>query len=125
MALALYLDDCAYSRLLRDLARAAGHVVFVPADVGLTGSDDDEHFRPASQQGLVLVTKSPADFLTLHNQAGQAGVAHPGVLAIYQDNDPTRDLSNAEIVKAIGNVEAAFGPGGLSNQFIVLNHYRW
>ena len=38
---------------------------------------------------------------------------HSGIFAVYQDNDPSRDMSNADIVRAIRNLEEAAQRGGL------------
>ena len=110
MPLKLYLDDCANSDLLADLLRQVGHQVFRPADanVGLVGADDDVHFAFAAANDLTIITKNPSDFEDLHN----IDQAHSGILAVYQDNDPTRDMSDAAIVNAIQNLEAAAQSGG-------------
>jgi predicted nuclease of predicted toxin-antitoxin system len=125
MALDLYLDDCSNGDLLDELLRRAGHRVIRPthADVGLEGADDDVHLRYAAANGLTLVTKNPADFLELH----KTDQRHPGILAIYQDNDPSRDMSDAEIVKAIANLEGAAQSGGdpIAGRFHVLNYWRF
>jgi hypothetical protein len=45
------------------------------------------------------------------------------VFAVYQDNDPSRDMTPADIVAAIRRIETTEGlviPGG----FHVLNHWR-
>jgi predicted nuclease of predicted toxin-antitoxin system len=120
MPLALYLDDCAASKRLAELLRGAGHTVVVPADIGLTGVDDDVHFAHARSQDRIVVTKNPADFIALHSDSSE----HPGMFLIYQDNDPARDVSDQEIVLAIANLEATFGQTPLSNQFHVLNQWR-
>ncbi len=127
MALSLYLDDCAFSHALVRALRAAGHAVTVPADAGLTGTDDDEHFAHAAAAGLILVTKNPRDFLALHGAYQAAGLAHAGILAIHQDNDPSRDMTVADTVRAVANVEAAYASSGLAlaSRFIELNHYRY
>jgi hypothetical protein len=52
---------------------------------------------------IVLLTKNPGDFLELHEKNSQ----HAGILLVYQDNDPDRDMSHAEIVRAIANLEQA------------------
>jgi hypothetical protein len=85
--------------------RLPGHEVARPTDegVGLTGEDDDVHFAFAAAHGLTLITKNPADFKALHDLDPR----HAGILAVYQDNDPSRDMSNADIVRAIRNLEAA------------------
>ena len=125
MALNLYLDDCSNSELLADLLRQAGHRVVRPTDngVGLTSEDDSVHFAFAAARGLTLITKNPADFKALHDLDHR----HSGILAVYQDNDPWRDMSNADIVRAIRNLEEAVRQGSPSihGEFHVLNDWRY
>jgi predicted nuclease of predicted toxin-antitoxin system len=102
VALNLYLDDCILSHRITDLLRQAGHEVVRSSDVGLEGADDDVHFRYAADNGLILITKNPKDFKILHD----SDPLHFGIFAIYQDNDG-RDMSDAEIVRAIRNLEDA------------------
>jgi hypothetical protein len=102
VALSLYLDDCILSRRMTDLLRHAGHEVVRSSEVGLEGEDDDVHFRYAADNGLILITKNPKDFKILHD----SDPLHFGIFAIYQDNDG-RDMSDAEIVRAIRNLEDA------------------
>lgn len=127
MPLRLYLDDCAFSHELRDLLLAAGHEVVVPADVGLTGDYDERHFEYAVQHQLIVVTKNPGDFSTLHEEYQARSQNHPGIFAVYQDNDITRDMADREIVHVIGNAEATFQSASMSfeNQFVSLNSFRW
>jgi hypothetical protein len=123
VALNLYLDDCANSDLLADLLRQSGHRVVRPTDAGvsLQGQDDDVHFTFARDHGLTIITKNPADFLELH----QSGFVHHGVLAIYQDNDPMRDMSDAEIVRAIANLEQVSKQGGDPVEGLLHNLNMW
>jgi len=125
VALNLYLDDCANSNLLADLLRQAGHRVVRPTDeeVGLEGEDDSVHFDFAAANDLTLLTKNPADFKACHDLDQR----HAGILAVYQDNDVSRDMSNAEIVRAIGNIEAAVQQGGspIAGEFHTLNDWRY
>ncbi|HEY7310995.1 MAG TPA: DUF5615 family PIN-like protein [Gemmataceae bacterium] len=125
MALKLYLDDCSNSDLLADLLRQAGHEVVRPSDEGveLIGEDDDVHFDFAAAHGLTLITKNPADFKSLHDLDPR----HAGILAVYQDNDPSRDMSSADIVRAIQNLEEAAQQGGPSihGEFHILNDWRY
>jgi hypothetical protein len=121
VALNLYLDDCADSNLLVQLLCQAGHTVVRPRDAGTTGSDDEVHLDYAVRHGLILVTKDPDDFRLLH----QHNPTHQGIFGIYQDNDVSRDMSDAEIVAAIGRIEATVPHGyPLAGEFHVLNDWR-
>lgn len=125
MALNLYLDDCSNSDLLATLLRQAGHQVLRPTDnaVGLEGEHDHVHFAFAAAQGLAIITKNPADFKALHDLDQR----HSGILAVYQDNDSSRDMSNADIVRAIRNLEEATQQGGppIQGDFHTLNDWRY
>jgi hypothetical protein len=119
LSLAIYLDDCAYDKILARLLRNSGHRVITPADAGISGEGDPVQLRRAAQEGWVLLTKNPRDFEELH----KADSKHAGILAIYQDNDPQRDMSHAEIVRAIANLENA--GVSLEGEFHVLNRWRY
>jgi predicted nuclease of predicted toxin-antitoxin system len=99
----IYLDDCANAKELVRLLQAAGHQVTTPQQAGIAGRDDEVHLAYAFANGLVLVTKNPDDFLELHHKNRQ----HAGILLVYQDNNPDRDMSHADIVRAITNLEQA------------------
>jgi hypothetical protein len=118
VALGLYLDDCAFSHRLVQLLTAAGHTAVTPADAGTSGVDDDEHLRYAVTHGLTVLTKNCRDFLALHKQDN----SHSGILGVYQDNDPNRDMNYQEIVDAVGRMEAAGLP--IARGFHILNHWR-
>jgi predicted nuclease of predicted toxin-antitoxin system len=121
VALNLYLDDCANAGLLADLLTRAGHAVVRPGDVGMRGAKDDAHLAYAVACVLILVTKNPRDFQDLHNQNQN----HPGIFAIYQDNDPTRDMTDADVVAAIEKIEAAIPHGYvIEREFHNLNAWR-
>ena len=121
MSLRLYLDDCAFSHKLRRLLIQAGHDVQVPADVRppLTGEDDVIHFAHAQATGRVILTMNAKDFKELHDETSN----HPGVLAVYQDNNPAKDMNYHEIVHAISNLENSGVT--IAGGFWVLNAYRW
>jgi len=99
----IYLDDCAYAKELVRLLEAASHQVTTPQQAGTTGREDEVHFRYAAANSLILLTRNPDDFLELHQKDSQ----HAGILLVYPDNDPDRDMSHAEIVRAIANLEQA------------------
>lgn len=121
MSLALYLDDCAFSHELKRLLLEAGHDVQVPADVHppLTGENDAVHFAHAKAVGRAILTLNPRDFKELHDQDPD----HSGILAVYQDNDPAKDMSYRQIVRAIANLESTGVT--IAGGFWSLNAYRW
>jgi hypothetical protein len=44
------------------------------------------------------------------------------MLIVRADNDPRRDMKDAEIARAIGNLEQA--GVAVANEFHILNHWR-
>ncbi|MCB0154903.1 MAG: DUF5615 family PIN-like protein [Anaerolineae bacterium] len=121
MSLKIYLDDCAFAHRLRQLLIEAGHEVQVPAEVDppLTGASDEVHFAHAQTTGQIILTLNPKDFLVLQQKSPRS----PGIFAVYQDNDPSRDMSYADIVRAIANLESTGAP--IAGGFWALNGYRW
>jgi hypothetical protein len=118
----VYLDDDSAAHKLAGMLRRAGHDVTLPAQVNLSGQSDPRHLAHAIQQGLVLLTRNHKDFPDLHDLILAAGGSHPGILVVRSDNDPTRDMKPADVVRAIANREAAGIP--LVNDLCVLNHWR-
>ncbi len=118
----LYLDDDSAQTLLVRLLRQAGHDVLIPADLGLTGQTDPVHLLHAMPEQRSLLSHNYDDFRILHEilLAGQGH--HPGILVVRKDNDPSRDLKPAGIVRAIRNLEAACVP--IADQYVILNHWR-
>ena len=96
-----------------------------PRTLASLGHKDEEHLEHAAQHGLIVLTKNPKDFVHLHNAWRTANRDHPGIFLVYQDNDVGRDMSDAEVVRAVANVEEVHGAGGLANQVFSLNQYRW
>jgi len=121
LSLRLYLDDCAFSYELRRLLLEAGHDVEVPADVRppLTGADDAVHLAHAQHAQRAILTFNPRDFKELHDQNPD----HAGILVVYQDNDPIRDMSYRQIVQAIVNLESL--GVNIAGRFWSLNAFRW
>jgi predicted nuclease of predicted toxin-antitoxin system len=111
----LYLDDDMVRPLLARLLRTAGHDVILPAEVGLSGDEDPVHFTYAIQQDRILLSRNYHDFELLHNLVVQARGHHPGVLIVRRDDNPKRNMSPADIVRALRNLEASGLP--------LLDHY--
>jgi predicted nuclease of predicted toxin-antitoxin system len=118
----LYLDDCADSNRLANTLRQAGFPTTTPREVGTSGSDDADHLEYAAANGYTLITKNPKHFVALHHQWQSNGRIHSGILLIYQDNDPTRDMSPGDIARAIRNLLRAGLP--IANEVHTLNHWQ-
>ena len=121
MSLSIYLDDCAFSYRLRQVLLDAGYTVIIPADIDppLTGADDELHFAHIRAAGWVILTYNPKDFRKLHKLIPD----HPGIFAIYHDNDLNRDMTYADIVRAIRNLQQI--QPVLAGEFWILNQYQW
>jgi predicted nuclease of predicted toxin-antitoxin system len=119
LSLSLLLDEDSQAKYLVNLLRAADHDVVTVNDVGITGFSDEKVLDYARQYNCILVTRNCDDFQELH----QANPLHPGILAVYRDAEPIKNMSYQSIVKAIGNLEVA----GLvlENQFITLNQWNY
>jgi hypothetical protein len=68
------------------------------------------------------LTRNHDDFEDLHVLIQATHGRHPGILAIRSDNDPSRDMKDAEIVRAIRNLEQSGSP--IANEFHIVNHWR-
>lgn len=113
------VDEDIQARRLIEMLRADGHDVLTIGEAGMTGIPDTSVMELARVQQRVLLTRNCDDFLAIHEAKPQ----HFGVLAVYQDADPMKNMSYGAIVKAIANLQST----GLSlqGQFIVLNQYSW
>jgi hypothetical protein len=118
----LYLDDDSAKASLVKLLKRAGHQVAIPADAGRAGVSDPRHLMHTVQQDLVLLTRNHDDFEDLHLLVRATGGKHPGLLVVRFDNDPTRDMKDRDIARAIGNLEGA--GVAIDNEMHVLNHWR-
>ncbi|MEO0378104.1 MAG: DUF5615 family PIN-like protein [Cyanobacteria bacterium P01_A01_bin.17] len=119
MSLTLLLDEDSQAKYLVNRLKSAQHDVITINEIGMVGASDDAVLLYAQQHNRVLLTRNCSDFYDLH----QITSNHPGILAIYQDADPDKNMSYPAIVTAIANVEAS----GLKliNQFIVLNQWNY
>lgn len=117
-ALKIYLDDCLAAKILVSLLKKRGLSVVVPQAAGLEGRADWEHFEFCCRKGYVLLTANPSDFLALHQKEAR----HPGILAVYQDNNPKKDLNFKEMASVIQKIVKKKIP--LAGQFVILNHWR-
>lgn len=103
MSLSLLVDEDSQAKYLVNLLQLAGHNVLTVNEVGIAGCPDNEVLDYARTASRIILTRNCADFQQLHQVNG----SHPGILAIYQDADPAKNMSYSAVVKAIENLEAA------------------
>lgn len=115
----LLVDEDSQARTLVRLLVEAGHDVLTVEAAGLHSMADHEVLGRAIQEQRMLLTRNCSDFLDLH--AGMPN--HHGILAIYQDADPAKNMSYTDIVRALGNLGAS--GVSFSGEFIVVNAWRW
>lgn len=117
-----YVDDDLDSDVLLRLANKQGHQLTSPRSVGMRGIRDAAHLTYSVQQSLPLLSGNTGDFEALHELALALRGQHFGILLVYGERYPQRQMRAAHIVRALANLEAAQTP--LANSLIVLNHYR-
>jgi hypothetical protein len=54
---------------------------------------------------LVLLTANAKDFLALHEQWQQDRQEHAGMLLVYRENNPQRDMTFQEIARAVSRLD--------------------
>jgi predicted nuclease of predicted toxin-antitoxin system len=118
----LYLDDDSAKGQLAMVLRKAGHIVVLPIDSGLAGASDARHLRHAVQHNLLLISRNYKDFLELHDLVQAVSGQHAGLLIIRSDNDPTRDMKDRDIARAIAKIQGAGVP--IAGNLHILNHWR-
>lgn len=118
----VYLDDDLDSNLLIGLLRQEGHEVISPRTAGTRGIDDEEHLDFATSHNAVLLTANALDFVQLHNECITQQREHLGILIVYRENNPSRDMNCHQIAKAVTRIEESGVP--LANAFHNLNFWR-
>lgn len=111
----LYLDEDIASKELTSRLAAAGHEVLSP----LRGEPDSHCWRHAQEHGATVVTMNAVDFVRL----AEATEGHSGLLLVYRENDPTRDMNAASVVVAVARVAETHWEG-VKGVIVVLNQFR-
>ena len=118
----VYLDDDLDSNALIGLLQQDGHDVISPRTVGTRGVADEEHMRYAATNNLVLLTANAGHFADLHAEWTRRKQGHNGILIVYRENNPARDMSFEQIADAVTQVERSGVP--LANSLHNLNFWR-
>ena len=119
MSLRLLVDEDTQAKSRVALLRAAGHDVLTVTEAALNARPDVEVLARARQEGRIVLTRNCDDFRLLH----VADPHHSGILAIYENPDPTKNLAHSAIVTAIANLEAS--GWDLAGQFVALNDWNF
>ena len=115
MILRLLVDEDTQDARLVSLLRAGGHDVLTANEAGLQGQADPAVLAYAAGDRRVVLTMNCRDFLELH----EAGAAQSGIVCIYQDTDPRKNMTFARVVTALANLAAS--GGDFTDQFVALN----
>jgi hypothetical protein len=118
----LYLDDDTAATRLVQALRRAGHDVQIPADAGLVGRPDPVHLTQAIREHHVLLSRNYRDFELLHLLLVEARGHHPGILIIRRDDNPRRNMTPPDVVRALANLQAAGVP--VADEYIILNAWQ-
>lgn len=115
----LLVDEDTQAKTLVRLLRDAGHDVVTVEAAGLASVADAGVLNHAIREIRVLLTRNCGDFLALNRVVRD----HPGILAIYQDADLSKNMNYTDIVRAIRNLEES--EISMEGEFVVLNAWRW
>jgi hypothetical protein len=118
----LYLDDDLDTNILIGLLQQEGHEVVSPRVARTRGVTDQTHLGYATDHVLVLLTANAKDFIALHEEWQQQGREHPGILIVYRENHPFRDMTFLQIARAVGRLEQSGIP--IANTYHNLNFWR-
>lgn len=123
MSVRLLIDECLIDRLLIAALEKAGHDVATVTQVDLLGATDRAIFEHAIEDSRLVITTNCEDFEALHEAHLTSKLHHPGMLLIYLQNNPNKDLGYQQIAKAIANLEASGIP--LADDTHSLNAYNY
>lgn len=114
----LLLDEDSEAKALIQRLLDAGHDVATIGQLGQRGEPDATVLNLAKHAERVLLTRNCSDFKRLHD----ADSNHAGILAVYHERDPRKDMSYSEIAHAIDTLQQVGAP--LLGAFICLNQWR-
>lgn len=112
------MDEDSQARAQLDVLRGDGHDVVAIGELDKNGTPDPEVFDLAQSLVRVLLTHNVEDFYDLHRERPD----HRGIMAIYRDGDPRKNMNHAQIASAIRRLETSGVT--IAGDFHVLNHWR-
>jgi predicted nuclease of predicted toxin-antitoxin system len=112
------VDEDSQARAQPNPLRADGQDVVAIGELEKNGTSDPEVFDLAQSLERVLLTHNAKDFHALHREKP----GHHGIIAVYRDADPRRNMNHAHIAAAIRRLETLRET--IAGDFHVLNHWR-
>ncbi len=112
------MDEDSQARTQLNVLRADGHDVVAIGELKKNGAPDSEVFDLAQTLDRALLTHNSADFEVMHRQRP----GHRGIIAVYRDADPRKNMNHAQIAAAIRRLETLRVT--IAGEFHVLNHWR-
>jgi hypothetical protein len=113
------MDEDTLAKLLVEKLRGAGPDVTTVHEAALTGEPDERVLEEARRDSRFLLTRNCEEFRALHAAHPQP----PGIGAIYQDRDLSKNMAYSGIVRALANLEASSLE--LTGLFVVLNVWSY
>jgi predicted nuclease of predicted toxin-antitoxin system len=113
------VDEDSQAAVLVALLVAAGYDVMTVSEAGLAAADDEVVLAFARSDGRVLLTRNARDFRALHD----LDCNHAGILVVFRSKDSSKNMSYADIARAVGNIEASGLE--LAGQFVALNAWNY
>ena len=119
MSLRLLVDEDTQDARLVSALRQQGHDILTVNEAGLQGQTDNVVLASAFQERRIVLTMNCRDFLELH----EATNAHTGIIGIYKDRDPRKNMTFAAIATALANLSASGWE--FEGHFVVLNAWNY
>lgn len=127
MSLKLLIDEDSQDKILVAKLKEAGHDVVTAKDADLLGQPDCAVLARAVASNRIVMTRNCEDFCNEAAALKAAGGHHHGILLRYEKNDPEKDMSYDDIVRAVGKIDRAVTAGELelSDLEVSLSYYRY
>jgi hypothetical protein len=107
--ISLYLDDCIIDHRLARQLRAAGHLIYLPAELDVEGQSDELHLATAATLGAVTVTHNQRHFAPLHREWQATRRHHAGIILVVQGDYIGTKLACLDRAARLLTAEAARG----------------
>ena len=97
--------------------RAAGHLLYLPNELGVGGQDDESHLVTSTKLGAVLVTINQRDFQPLHHKWQADVQKHSGILLCQR-------LETGDLFRRLDRAARLFTPEASYNQLMTLSLFQ-